>query len=92
MNILHLKENPTSAGSVFQHASVPLWEFYELHKGKSIVQSLSSECTCLGDIHSVKQLFSYENHATAKMSWSFQITFLPCPPPKRTICQKSLKP
>lgn len=40
----------------------------------------------------LKQLFSYENHPTAKTGSSFQITFLSCPPPKRDFCPfKTLK-
>ena len=37
----------------------PLSVFYELHKEKSTVQLLSSECMYLDGIHSVKNCYTY---------------------------------
>lgn len=50
------EENLMPVGALLQNTSIPLWEFYELHKEKSIVQLLSSEYMCLDDIHSVKTI------------------------------------
>lgn len=47
---------PHINGVSFPNPSLPLWEFYELHKEKSIVRLLSSEYMCLGDIRSVKTI------------------------------------
>lgn len=83
MNIWTVKENPTSMGSVFQNTSVPLWEFYELHKEKSIVQLLSSEYMCLGDIHSVKTIVQLRKPPNSENQLIFSNHFLAPSPTKK---------
>lgn len=51
-----VEESLTSIRPILHNPSIPLWEFCELHKEKSIVQLLSSEYMCLGDTRSVKTI------------------------------------
>lgn len=70
-------------GSLFQNTSIPLWEFYELHKEKSIVQLLSSEYMCLGDIHSVKTIVQLWKPPNSKKELIFSNHFLALFPTKK---------
>lgn len=74
-------------GSVFQNPSLPLWEFYELHKEKSIVQLLSSEYMCLGDIRSVKTIVRLQKPPQNELIFSNR--FLAPSSPKKVF--KTLK-